>query len=132
MEYVTIKRFKRDGIGGHFNIPYGTKIQMHDWTLWHGNKPVCRVRSAAAHEYFACNYDGNGFERGKLSHAIIDALGGLTTKPDERWAKVFEDDLAQKYRRPEHHDYWLWSDAFFNAPIDDLKHIAALVGVKGV
>lgn len=131
MEYLTIKRFKREGIGGHFNIPYGTKIQMRGWTLWHGDKPVCKAQSAAAHEYFACNDDGNGFERGKLSHAIIETLGGYGGD-SELWAKIFTDNLAQKYRRPEHQDYWLWNDAFFNAPIDDLKYLAALVGVKGV
>ena len=131
MEYLTIKRFKREGIGGHFNIPYGTKLQMRNRTLFLGDKPVCKSQSAAAHEYFACNYDGNGFERGKLSHAIIKTLGG-SGGDSERWKLIFEDDLAQKYRRPEHQDYWLWNDAFFNAPIEDLRCLAALVGVKGV
>lgn len=131
MEYLTIKRFRRAGIGGHFNIPYGTKLEKIDGTLWLGVRAVCKSQSAAAHEYFARNDDGNGFERGKLSHAIIKTLGGFGGDSD-RWKKIFGDELAQKYRRPEHQDYWLWSDAFFNAPIDDLKYLAALVGVKGV
>lgn len=131
MEYLTIKRFKREGIGGHFNIPYGTKLESRDGVLSYGGKIVCKVKSAAAHEYFARNDDGNGFKRGKLSHAIIDALGGYGGD-SERWQKIFADDLAQKYRRLEHQDYWLWNDAFFNAPIEDLKYLAALVGVKGV
>ena len=88
------------------------------------------TRNAAAHEYFARNDDGNGLERGKLSHAIIKTLGGFNANP-ERWEKIFTDDLAQKYRRPEHQDYWLWSDAFFNASIEDLKYLATLAGVKG-
>ena len=132
MEYITAKRFKRDGVGGHFNIPYGTKLEKIYGTLWLGVRAVCKSRSAAAHEYFARDDDGNGIERYRLSHAIIKTLGGFNTKPDERWEKIFEDELAQKYRRPEHQDYWLWNDDFFNAPIDDLKYLATLVGVKGV
>ena len=131
MEYITAKRFKRDGVGGHFNIPYGTKLEKIDGTLWFGIRAVCKSRSAAAHEYFARNDDGNGLERYRLSHAIIKTLGGFNANPD-RWEKIFEDELAQKYRRPEHQDYWLWNDDFFNAPIEDLKHLAALVGVKRV
>jgi hypothetical protein len=131
--YITIKRFKRNGIGGYFNIPYGTELENRDGVLWHGDKPVCKTRSAAAHEYFARNDDGCGLERGTLTHEIIKALGGFTIEPDDRWEKVFENELAQQYRRPEHQNYWLWSDAFFNAaPIEDLKQIAVLVGVKGV
>lgn len=131
MEYITAKRFKRDGIGGHFNIPYGTKLENIDGTLWFDNRAVCRSRSAAAHEYFARNNDGNGLERYRLSHAIIKTLGGFNANPD-RWEKIFEDNMAQKYRRPEHADYWLWNDDFFNASIDDLKYLATLTGVKGV
>ena len=47
-----------------------------------------------------------------------------------RWDKVWDDDLCQKYRRPEHEDWWLWNHAFFNAPIPDLRHIAGLVGAR--
>lgn len=132
MEYITAKRFKRNGIGGHFNIPYGTKLEKRDGLLWLGDRVVCKSRSAAAHQYFARNDDGNGLERRKLSRAIIDTLGGLTTKPDDRWKHIFEDELAKKYRRTEHADFWLWNDDFFNAPIDDLKYLAALAGVKGI
>lgn len=131
MEYITAKRFKRDGIGGHFNLPYGTKLEKRDEILWHGDRAVCKAKSAAAHEYFARNDDGDGLERYKLSHKIINALGGFNAKYDERWEKVFENDLAQKYRRPEHVDYWLWNDDFFNAPLYDLNYIATLVGAKG-
>ena len=129
MEYITVKRFKRNGIGGHFNIPYGTRLEKRDEALWHQGKVVCAARSAAAHQYFARNDDGNGLERWKLSHAIIDTLGGFGS---ERWEPIFSDELAKKYRRSEHANYWLWSDDFFNAPLDDLKNLAKLAGVKGV
>ena len=132
MNYITIKRFKRNGINGSFNIPYGTKLNKHDGILWYNDKAVCKAQSAAAHEYFARNDDNNGLERGKLSHAIIDTLGGFSTEPSQQWEKIFKDDLTQRYRRPEHQDYWLWNDDFFNAPLEDLKYIAKLIDMKGV
>ncbi len=135
MKYITIKRFKRNGIDGHFNIPYGTYLEKRaDGNLYCDNKKICVARSAAAHEYFARDDDGKGMERGKLSHAIIKRLTPMQfdsrQERNEYWQVVWNDSLAQKYRRPEHLDYWLWNDDFYNAPIEDLKYIAALVGVK--
>ena len=57
----------------------------------------------------------------------MQALGGFSPKPNEAWERVFDDDLTQKYKRPEHADYWLWNHDFFNAPIDDLEYIFKLV-----
>ena len=137
MEYITIKRFKRNGISGYANIPYGTSLELRDdGKLYHKDLPVCVGRSFAAHEHFACNYDGKGFERGLLSHAIIKALAPENFEtPQERndfWQVIWNDTLTHKYRRKDHFDTWLWSDDFYNAPIEDLKYIAGLVGVKGL
>ena len=138
MEYVTIRRFKRKGMGGEdLNIPYGAVLQLHDdGNIYYGDRAVCVKRSAAAHEYFACNYDGKGFERGRLSHDIVKALrsDNFDTKEEyfEAWEPIWADNLAAKYRRKEHIDTWLWSDDFYNAPIEDLKYIAGIAGVKGV
>ena len=69
-----------------------------------------------------------------MSHAIIDRLAprqfDSREERNEYWEKVWNDKIAQKYRRPEHVNYWLWNDDFYNAPIEDLKYIAALAGVK--
>ena len=135
MQYVTIKHFKRRGIGGEFNIHYGEFLELRDdGLLYYKSKAVCVAKSAAAHEYFACDYDGRGLERGKISHAIIERLEPKNfDSPQERddfWKKIWKNDLTQKYRRPEHLDYWLWNDDFFNATIEDLEYIAELVGVK--
>ena len=137
MQYITIKRFKRRGIGGYVNIPYGKTLELKDDVLlYYDDKPVCVARSAASHEHFTRNDDGNGLERSKLSHAIINALASENfDTPQERneaWQAIWNDSLTQKYRRPEHLDYWLWNDDFYNASIDDLKYIAALAGVKGL
>ena len=137
MEYVTIKRFKRNGIGGQFNIPYGAVLELReDGYLYYAGRAVCVARSFAAHEHFACNYDGKGFERGLLSHAIIKALApenfDTPKERDDFWQVIWNDTLTPKYRRKDHIDTWLWSDDFFNAPIEDLKYIAGLIGLKGL
>ena len=135
MKYISIKRFRRNGIGGYFNIPYGEYLEKRDdGFLYYADKKICVARSAAAHKYFARDDDGKGLERGKLSHAIVDRLApqqfDSRQERNEYWQVVWNDTLAQKYRRPEHSDYWLWNDDFYNAPIEDLKYIAALVYVK--
>ena len=134
MKYVCIKRFKRQGIGGFFNIPYGTELEMEGAKIYHKGNAICFKTSAAAHDYFSRNDDGKGLERGELTHAIIKRLSpdNFETKQerDDFWKIVWNDSLAQKYRRSEHLTYWLWSDDFYNAPVEDLKYIAELVGVK--
>lgn len=131
MTYTTIKRYRRKGIGGDFNIPWGTALERRDdGILYHDNRPVCVARSYASHEHFCRDDDGNGAARGKLSHAIIKALGGYHRETTPEWEAVWSDETAGKYRRKDHKDYWLWDDAFFNAPLEDLRHIAGIVGAK--
>lgn len=93
-------------------------------------KPLCADRSQNAYDFFARNDDGNGLERGKLTQAIRKTLEKKDKDHQIRWDKVWADPLCQKYKRAEHADHWLWNHEFFNAEIPDLRHIAALVGVK--
>lgn len=134
MEYITIKRFRRKGNGGMFNIPYGTTVQESGGAVFYNGKEIARIKSAACHEYFARNDDGEGLERGRLTQAINAALqlrkGESNDERDQRWEPVFQDAVCQSYRRKEHADTFLWNHDFYNAPIDDLRHIAALAGAK--
>lgn len=133
MQYTTIKRFKRNGICGYFNIPYGTPIEKReDGLLYSRDSPICVATSFAAHEHFARNDDGQGQERGKLTHDIIKKLGGTHRPgvPTPEWDAIENDEIANNYRRKDHETTWLWADSFFNAPIEDLRHIAAKVGLK--
>ena len=34
--------------------------------------------------------------------------------------------MACRYRRADHADFWVWSHDFFEAPVEDLRHIAGL------
>ena len=138
MEYVTIKRFKRNGIGGRFNIPYGAALTEKGGRLYYNGAEVAVAASAAAHEHFASNADGYGLLRGKLTCSILNALklrpGETPAERDKRWNQIWKDPRCQPYRKAAQADFWIWNDAFYNAaPIDDLKHIAALAGAgKGI
>ena len=62
--------------------------------------------------------------------AIVTTLKKQDEAHQHRWNKVWSDKLCQKYKRPEHEDYWIWSFDFYNAPVEDLRYIAGLVGAK--
>ena len=123
MQYITVKRYKRDDGRGMFNIPYGTELEEHGGTLYHNGKAVCGDRSAVMRAYFRRNDDGRGMEREKLVREIFAALA---EKP-ERWAAVERDGVCQSYRKGGNGAFWLWSIDFFNAEIADLEHIRDIV-----
>lgn len=124
MQYIVHTRFKAKAICGDVNLPAMTECELRGSMLMLDGKPLCMIRSENAHKHFARNDDGNGMRRGALTAAIIKAL----RNDDKGWDKVLEDTLCQKYKRPEHPDNWLWSHEFYNASIEDLEHIAELVG----
>ena len=136
MKYITIKRYKRPDREGRqaVNISYGSELEEQGGTLYYGDIAVCTDRSAVMREYFARNDDGCGLERGKLSQAIVEKLrihpGETKEQHNKRWEVCWNDALCMKYRKQADVDYFLWSIDFFNAPIEDLEYIAALVGAK--
>ena len=134
MIYITTKRFKRRGIDGEFNIPYGMEVESKDGFLWHQKKRICSDHSAVMREYFARNDDGLGQKRSKVAHSIIDAMlmQDGETKEDwqKRWDVLWNDAVCNKYRKDHSETTFLWGIDFYNAPLLDLYHIAALAGVK--
>ena len=134
MQYITIKRYKRPELGDRkaVNIPYGTVVEERGGNLYHGDIELCYDHSAVMREFFARNDDGRGLERGRLSQSIVETLklrpGETREEHDRRWDVCWNDELCLKYRKKTQEDFFLWSIEFFNAPIEDLKYIAALVG----
>ena len=121
--YIARRRAKFSGIGGiPVNIPYGTALEVREGFILFDGRPVCAVTSQ--------NDDGCGRERGTLVAEIISCLERRDDGYQARWDKVWGDSLCQKYRRPEHEDFWLWNYDFFNAPVVDLHHIARLIGAR--
>ena len=105
-------------------------MEEQDGFLVRGGLRLCAVTSQNAFDYFAKNGDGNGVERGRLTISIMDTLAKRDADHQSRWNKVWEDPRCQKYRRADHADFWLWNREFYEAPVEDLRHIADLVGAK--
>ena len=100
--------------------------------IFYTGKPICFATSENAHQFFARNNDGQGMTRGKLTQAILGTLKKRDSQYQERWNRVWDDPLCQKFKRPEDEDYWLWNHDFFQADINELRHIAFVAGVKEV
>lgn len=126
--YLCRKRARFDGISGQVNIPYGTALICQDGFLMHQNKPLCGITSQNAYDFFSQNDDGMGRERGDLVGRILSRLQKRDSGYQARWNKVWEDARCQKYKRPEHEDHWIWNFDFYNGPVEDLHHIAGLIG----
>lgn len=126
--YLCRKRARFDGISGQVNIPYGTALICQDGFLMHQNKPLCGITSQNAYDFFSQNDDGMGRERGDLVGRILSRLQKRDSGYQARWNKVWEDARCQKYKRPGHEDHWIWNFDFYNGPVEDLRHIAGLIG----
>lgn len=128
--YIANRRAKFNGICGYVNIPYGTKLTSDENLIYYLGKPLCVVSSQNAYDYFSQNDDGNGLIRGELVRTIKRVLERKGQGHQDRWDKVWSDQLCQKYKMKEHEDFWLWNYDFYNASIEDLNYIANLIGAK--
>ena len=130
-QYVARRRARFKGCEGQqVNIPYGTVLEAQDGILRWKGKRLSVDTSNDAHNYFSQNDDGRGLERGALVGAILSLLEKRDKDHQNRWNKIWAAPICQQYRRPEHDDFWLWNHDFFNAPVEDLRQIAALIGAK--
>lgn len=130
MKYIVHKRFKSKAICGYVNLPALTECECVDGRIICNGKIICNERSENAHQYFAQNEDGLGMVRGKLTQSIQRTLSKRDANYQNRWDKVWSDEICQKYKRDDYEDFWLWNHDFYQADIDVLRHIAKLVGAK--
>ena len=126
--YVCRKRARFKAICGQVNIPYGTTLNGQGGFLILNDLPVCSATSQNAYDYFSQDDDGHGLERGGLVAAILARLEKRDADHQRRWDKVWENPLCLRYKRPDCEDFFIWGYDFYNAPIDDLKAIAEIVG----
>ena len=125
--YVCRKRARFKAICGQVNIPYGTTLNGQGGFLILNDLPVCSATSQNAYDYFTQNDDGRGKERGELVSSILLLLERRDNGYQSRWDKVWADARCQQYKRPDHDDHWIWNFKFYNAPVEDLKHIFNLI-----
>lgn len=128
MEYIVHSRFNGHAICGDVDLPENTKCEcVEGMILYHGN-PICVVFSENSHRHFAINNDGKGKQRGDLTKRIVRCLASTDENYQKRWDLIWDDIICQKYKDKMHGDYWLWNHAFYKAKIEDLQHIAELIG----
>lgn len=136
MQYVIHRRFRAQAICVPVNLPYGTLCESNGNMIFWQGKPICLTTSQNAKEYFAVNDDGYGLERGAITHRIAFEQFGLREQhsPDyrERWAFVWANESLRQYKRADMDDYWLWNDAFFHAPIEELRRVGKLLDLNEI
>ncbi len=65
-QYVARKRARFYSGGRQVNIPWGAVLDEQDGSLYWQGRPLCRISSQNAYDYFSRNDDGNGKLRGQL------------------------------------------------------------------
>ena len=128
--YIVRRRARFLSICGPVNLPYGTEVSSDGAFLTVNGEKLCSITSQNAYDYFSRNDDGHGLERGKLVHDISSTLERRDAKHQARWDALWADAVANRLRRADHKDFWVWNHNFYNADIPDLKHIANLIGIK--
>lgn len=128
--YIARRRARFDSFSGPVNIPRGTPLEAEEGYILLEGKPLCSTTSQNAYDNFSQDDDGHGLERGELVASIMGRLEKRDAQYQARWDRVCGDAACQKYRRPEHEDFWIWNRDFYDAPIDDLRHIASLIGAR--
>ena len=130
MRYIVTRRFCCNAICGPVNLPYGTEVSSDGAFLTVNGEKLCSITSQNAYDFFSRNDDGHGLERGKLVHDIRRTLEHRDAKYQSRWYRLWADEVANRLRRKDSQDFWIWSFDFYNADISDLWHIANLIGIK--
>ena len=125
--YIVRRRARFLAICGPVNLPYGTEVYSDGAFLTVNGEKLCSITSQNAYDFFSRNDDGHGLERGKLVHDIRSTLERRDAKYQSRWDRLWADEGANKLRRTEHEDYWLWSFAFYNADVNELRRIRRLL-----
>ena len=130
MRYIVTRRFRCNAICGPVNLPYGTTCEEHDGILvLEDGRKLCANTSQNAYDYFSRDDDGMGLERGKLVQDILRTLERRDAKHQTRWDKLWEDAGANRLRRADHKDFWVWNHNFYNADVNELRRIRLLLEV---
>ena len=101
MDYIVYNRFKGKGIGGDFNLPYGTIVAEHNGFLSTSDgRQICAVTSENGWEHFRPNTPESEYRQ-----AILDRL--VKFYRSKAAAPYFEGDIYYRDLAPEENDHWL-------------------------
>ena len=130
MRYIVTRRFRGKTICGEVNLPYGTVCEADDGFLrLQDGRRLCAVTSQNAYDYFSRDDDGMGRERGTLVHDIRRTLERRDAKYQSRWDRLWADVGANRLRRADHEDFWVWNHDFYTADVNELRRIRLLLEV---
>ena len=127
--YIVRRRARFLSICGPVNLPYGTEVSSDGAFLTVNGEKLCSITSQNAYDFFSRNDDGHGLERGKLVHDIRRTLERRDAKYQSRWDRLWADEGANKLRRADHDDFWVWNHNFYNADVNELRRIRLLLEV---
>ena len=88
MDYIVYKRFKGKGIGGDFNLPYGTVVAEHNGFLSASDgRQICAVTSENGWEHFRPNTDEYAYRQEMLAalYQWYNKNGCGEDFADEKW-----------------------------------------------
>lgn len=156
MKYIAHRRFRGVDLNRKYvNIPFGFECESSNGILYYNGSWLMTERSSNCYQYFARNDDGNGLQRGKLTHEILTMLRPLSyprkvppqwevlsqrqinavaTKNGflrSAWDRIWDDPRLRKFKRIEFADDWIWNHEFYNAEISDLEYIINLIKGEG-
>ena len=101
MDYIVYKRFKGKGIGGDFNMPYGTIVVENGGVLFAPDgRQICAATSENGLEHFRPNTP-----EGAHRQAMLDRLAKFYRS--KAASPYFEGDIYYRDLATEENDYWL-------------------------
>ena len=91
MDYIVYKRFRGKGIGGDFNLPYGTIVEEHNGFLFAADgRKICAVTSENGWEHFRPNTDEGAYRQEMLAvlYQWYNKNGCGDDFADEKWPNI--------------------------------------------
>ena len=91
MDYIVYKRFKGKGIGGHFNLPYGTIVAEHNgYLIAPDGRQICAATSENGWEHFRPNTYEGAYRQEMLAalYQWYNKNGCGDDFADEKWPNI--------------------------------------------
>ena len=137
MQYVCHTRYKGKSLdGAKILIRRGKSLDRDGDMLKFDGHPVCIWRSLVGKQHFANDNDGHGLERGAITYALAYAPRERFSEDERHARQRFSDAELEvlstrwaQYIKPNL-DMLLFSDDFFELPVEKLREIAESVGVR--
>ena len=120
MKYICTRDYSGViGNGDTADVAYGAEFDTIGSFIAFENKALCRIGSQIAKEHFAINDDGNGLERGAITHYFAF---------EHSFSEAEATTLQTKY--PQFLNDGVFSQEFFDADIDTLRSLMSEFGLE--